>query len=205
MDIGTGIFLASLVLGAVGLFVATKDRWNWKKIFLWPLAVLVATFAIVSAGNYAYDLYKNRTEAPKKQTSLWEISLQATPADVKFAKGDPQSKIEDAWRYALDISDEEKGSYIVGFKDGKVRYIVFHGRPEHAPTISGVSPNSSLTEIEQLLGKPSNVSHSKDELQRVYSFDRFNFVATFSKNKIYGLGIYDPTTGPIKFKESSSE
>lgn len=204
MDVGTGIFLSSLFLGAVGLFVATKDRWNWKKIFLWPLGILVVILAIAYAGGYAYDQYKTRSVPPEKQTSLWGISLQATPADVKFAKGEPSSKLdEDTWRYLLSAGDEGNGSYIVRFKDGKVRFIIFDGPPLHAPAVSGVSPNSSLTEIEALLGKPSNVSHSKDELQRIYSFERFNFVAGFAKGQIYGLGIYDPTTGPVKFNENS--
>jgi hypothetical protein len=203
MDIGTGIFLSSLVLGAVGLFVATKDRWNWKKIFLWPLTVIVVVSAIISAGNYAHDTYKARLIDPEKETSLWGISLQATPADVKFAKGEPTSMDENTWVYVLDAGAKENGSYIVRFKDGKVRFIIFDGSPLHAPTVSGVSPYIDLSGVEALLGKPSNVSHSNDELKRLYSFDQFNFVVGFAKNQIYGLGIYDPTSGPLKFKEDS--
>ena len=32
MEIGTGIFLAAVILGFVGLFAVTKERWNWKQI-----------------------------------------------------------------------------------------------------------------------------------------------------------------------------
>ncbi len=34
MSIGTSIFLSVVLLSVVLLFITTKDRWNWKKIFL---------------------------------------------------------------------------------------------------------------------------------------------------------------------------
>jgi hypothetical protein len=36
MSIGLGIFLSSVLLGCVTLYIFTRDRWNWTKILLWP-------------------------------------------------------------------------------------------------------------------------------------------------------------------------
>jgi ABC-type nickel/cobalt efflux system permease component RcnA len=34
MDIGTAIFLSSLVFATVALYAITKDRWNWRHFAL---------------------------------------------------------------------------------------------------------------------------------------------------------------------------
>jgi len=37
MSVGTAIFFSAVLLAFVALYIATKDRWNWKKI-LWPFS-----------------------------------------------------------------------------------------------------------------------------------------------------------------------
>jgi hypothetical protein len=39
VELGTAIFLSALVLGVVGLYAVTKDRWNWRKIAFWSLGI----------------------------------------------------------------------------------------------------------------------------------------------------------------------
>ena len=48
MNVGDSIFLSALILGAVGLYAATKDRWNWKKLVKYVVGV--PTVLIVLAG-----------------------------------------------------------------------------------------------------------------------------------------------------------
>jgi hypothetical protein len=200
MELGTGVFLSAVFLGTVALFIVTKDRWNWKKVFLLPVVTILGLSVIGGTAVYFYNQYQSR---PVLQTTLWGIALGASPAEVKFLRGEPSERIsEDTWQFLLDrIIDQ--GSYFVRFKDGKVRFIVYHGPQLHAPTIAGISPYSSLQEIENKLGAPSFVSRSNDELRRWYSFDNFNVAALFEKGGVAAIGIYDAQTGPIRFQEEA--
>jgi len=51
MTLGLGIFLSLLFLGTIALFIATKDRWNWKKIILWPLASETLMYWVWAVGH----------------------------------------------------------------------------------------------------------------------------------------------------------
>ena len=52
MSLGLGIFLSSLFLGIIFLFVSTKDRWNWKKIlFIWPLCFVLIVGVVGGAAR----------------------------------------------------------------------------------------------------------------------------------------------------------
>ena len=65
MSLGMGIFLSSLVLGPIVLIIGTKDRWNWKKIILWPFAGLI----LMVLELWIYNIIEQR---PKVQTSFWD-------------------------------------------------------------------------------------------------------------------------------------
>lgn len=92
MELGTGIFLSAILLGLVWLYTATKDRWNWKKLTLWPMGILFGLAMVGGGGLYVNDWIENR---PYKETGFWGIQLGASPADVKFIKGKPNTSAED--------------------------------------------------------------------------------------------------------------
>lgn len=120
MTLGLGIFLSSLFFGTIALFIATKDRWNWKKIILSLLAILVVTLGLF----YAYFLYQ---DMPKIENSFWEIPLNATKADVKFMKGKPSETKDDVWRYIKkDTHGNWETIYIVQFDEDKVWSVSYY-------------------------------------------------------------------------------
>ena len=197
MELGTGIFLSAVFLGTVALFVATKDRWNWKKIFLWPLAIIFGIGIVGGFIAYLYDAYEDR---PAKITELWGISLNDSMADVKFKKGEPKERQDDneLWLY--------EGPYAVFFKNERVQSVAYFGPMYNAPTLKGFNHYDTLQEIETKLGPPSYISRSKDELQRAYSFDKFNILVHFKQGEMSLIGIYDPNVGGrFKFKEGPDE
>jgi hypothetical protein len=201
MELGTGIFLSTLFLGTVALFIATKDRWNWKKIFLWPLGIIVSLAVISGVVIYFHQQYENQ---PKKLTELWGVSLKDGMSEVKFKKGEPTSRPDsDLWVYRPYQTID--GNYVVYFKDNRVRAIIYFGPMYNGPSIAGVSNYDSPQDLDKKLGSPSFVSRSKDDLRRSFSYEEFNIVAQFESGKMSALGIYDPTSGPFRFKEESQD
>ena len=93
MTLGTGIFLAAIVMSLTALFIATKDRWNWKKILLWPLGICVAgglaMWGYIEYDNRADEARAIEKKGPTVQSSFWDIPLGATQDDVFFKKGKP--------------------------------------------------------------------------------------------------------------------
>lgn len=199
MELGTGIFLSAIFLGTVALFIATKDRWNWKKILLWPIGVIVALAVVGGSITYLYQQYEDR---PRKLNELWGISLTDTANDVKFKKGEPTTRLDnDLWVYRPYQTRE--GDYVVYFKNDRVRSIVYFGPMYDGPSVHGVGHYDSPQELDEKLGPPSYVSRSKDELRRAYSYEKFNVVVHFESGKMSALGIYDSASGPFRFKEES--
>lgn len=199
MELGTGVFLSAIFLGTVALYIATKDRWNWKKLLLWPFGIIIGLAVIGGSISYIYQQYENR---PKKLTELWGISLTDTAADVKFKKGEPTKRLDnDLWVYRPYQTME--GDYVVYFMNDRVRSVIYFGPMYNGPNVQGVGHYDSLPALETKLGSPSYVSRAKDELRRAYSFEKFNIVVQFAEGKASALGIYDPAAGPFKFKDES--
>lgn len=203
MELGTGIFLSAVFLGIVALFIATKDRWNWKKILLWPSSVLLALAVIGGAGLYLNEKYESR---PRKVTELWDISLTDTANDIKFKKGEPneRSKTDGLWM-AYKPYETLDGSYVIYFEDGsQIRSIVYFGPMYNGPRIPSVGHYDSPEELNSKLGQPSFISRSKNELKRILSYDKYNIVAQFEAGKLSAVGIYNPEFGPMRYEEEAS-
>src|SRR5207253_4773538 len=95
MSLGLGIFLSSLFLGTIVLFIITRERWRWKRIllgFMGFLAIFATTF-------YTYIVIQRM---PQVQNAAWGISLNTSKSDVKFLKGEPNEK-----EGAVSIFDSE--------------------------------------------------------------------------------------------------
>jgi len=252
MTTGDAIFLSSLFLGLIALYIVTRDRWNWKKLILWLLGVPVGLVVVLWTSIYVNermnkecDVSQNtqsclmtltglpqkeapQKEAPQKETQFWGIQLGATVADVRFAKGVPTDtdktgeKDAPGFFYQVDKKgDKYSAGYVVYFKKGKVREILFYLSPERdttdiealisvhhqsyaVPTIQGINLNSTLDQVINKFGQPSYISRSKDELSRIYSFEKYNVVFEFKKGQLAHFGIYDSSTGPVRFSDEAA-
>ncbi len=54
MSLGASIFVSVVLLSVVLLFIATKDRWKWKKIVLFFIAGLITMCVLVGCGFWLY-------------------------------------------------------------------------------------------------------------------------------------------------------
>jgi len=201
MELGTAVFLSAVLLSIVGLYAATKDRWNWKKILLWPLGVIVALAVLVGGGYY---IYYQIDQGPKPQTSFWDIPLDATEAEVRFLRGEPTKRVGTLWVYETKPSYGDSFSYVVRFADdGKLRYVMYLGSGSSMPYLQGISNYSSQETILEKFGKPTNTSTSKDGLKRLLSYATYNLVFELEQNHIRALGMYNGKGTPMRYSEEA--
>jgi hypothetical protein len=99
MDLGTGIFLSTLVMAVVALYGITKDRWNWRR-FAKRAALaclgLVLVGIVAGGGMYLYSLIP---VAVSRQTEYAGVRLGMSQDEVRYIKGLPQ------WVLAEDVPD----------------------------------------------------------------------------------------------------
>jgi len=125
MNLGLAIFLSSLILGLIWLYVNTKDRWNWKLIWkralkysLILILLLVVTTGVIQLVKYIqsknsepltdaqirYRIEKRFRDTedfiPTKVTRFWDVSLGAEKKDVIWNRGNPKvKKNKNLWLY----------------------------------------------------------------------------------------------------------
>lgn len=209
MSLGDGIFLGALFLGLVLLYIATKDRWKWKAIFRRGAFVIVGAIAVIGLGAFAYFKYSNWPEAA---TGLGGVRIGASPADVKFSKGEPskirsitltdpdgKSHDEPLWIY-----EGEHTYYVIYFGKGSVTRILAGGDRLYLPSIKGVSTYDSIESLISKLGEPSHVSRSKSDLERIYSFAKYNVAFTYSKGEMETVIVGVTQSWPSRFVEEAS-
>jgi hypothetical protein len=209
MSVGAAIFLSALLLSVVGLYAATKDRWNWKRIAKWAFAAPIALALVLWGSSWVYFKFQER---PALQTEFEGLRLGATESDVLFLKGKPYAVHESSkeqWAYFAnsDSAQSERAFLIISFRDGKVRCIRYTETTTegHRPRLLGFTIGSKYEDIVERLGKPSNVSTSKDDLSRVASFAEYNAFFEFEKGRVTEYGIFDNKTGPIRLSNEAGQ
>ncbi|WP_035384251.1 hypothetical protein [Ferriphaselus sp. R-1] len=199
MEVGTGIFLASLVLGLVLLYGQTKDRWGWKKILVRVLWGSIALGCLTALLIWIYGKYETRVMA---QTEFLSIVLGDKAPDVKFKKGNPSAEDGQVWLYRNSSSENEA---VVIFKGTEVKGVLYVGSCSYCYKISGLGIGTDYTELREKLGDPTSVAISPDQLRRLASFERWNLVFQLKENRVNAFGIYDPKFGPIVFSKQTSD
>jgi len=206
MTLGLGIFLSSLFLGIIYLFVSTKDRWNWKKIlFIWPLYFVLVVGVIGGAGFYIYNYYESKT---KIYDTYLNISLNASENDLIFIKGDGYDvKKYDSGKNNIYIAYQEnkKNEYThnIRLKEGKVwRISCSSNRSYDCPPINKISLNYTTSEVEERLGKPDYESSNDDSTERLWVYERLNVYMNLKQGKIVSIGIFDPSLGLPKYADT---
>jgi hypothetical protein len=207
MDIALAIVVSVALLSVVLLFVATKDRWNWKRITAIVIGAPAVVALLATCGVVAYDRYQN---LPRAQLSFEEVPLLASRADVRFLKGEPNADMSgvEEWVWALPVQrgmlnqgPVRKASLSVTFwKDsvGRVAFIADTGRTE-SPWLLGFHLGSSYEDVFEKLGQPSFVSTSKDGLLRILTFATFNVFFAFERGRVTAYGITAGRNGPVRF------
>ena len=203
MTLGEGIFLSTLVLSLTALFIVTKDRWKWKKILLWPTAILVGIAALAGGGVYVTSLIPMK---PKVEEIFWGITLNASKADLKFMKGEPTKTEDDGWTYE---TKKEYGNdwsvYRISFRDNKIRYVLYSGSNWlDSPALQEIRLNDSSQKVHSKFGEPSHTAISDDQLRRIYSYDNYHVFFMLERDQVQAYGIFNPAFEPLQFSKESN-
>lgn len=201
MSIGTGIFLGSLALALVVLFLGTKDRWRWRRIIFFTTATVVVV-GLGLAGAISY--FGGPLEGPLD--SIWGIRLGVNKADMLFGKGQPArgTQEDDVWMY-LRAAGSQEGIISVFFDaDGEVGRISywskFGGFGE--PQLATVGIAAPLTELTTSFGEPQRTDERPDSLERIFVYSEPPVFFKVARGRVESFGIYDPAFGPETYDRS---
>jgi hypothetical protein len=200
MTTGEGIFYGLVFIGFIWLYVATRDRWKWKRIAKWSLLALL--LPIITGG--AWLAYSNYMEnQPRYQSEFWGITPGALKSEIIFQKGLPSKDDDESLSYsdadstvAYDIRMTESG------KARSVLAIVDVNRSYALPSIQGIHSYSSLADIESKFGKAEHISSNKSGTRRLLNYLKYGIVVGMEQGKVTAVGVLDPKEGPLSFKDN---
>lgn len=204
MSVGTGIFLSSIFLGFIILFVFTKDRWKWKKIALWTVGVLVSLVGVFAGWIYV-DSYLSGL--PKLQQAYWDIPIAAKKGDVRLLKGKPSQELQELEdRNPTLVYTSGGASYWAAFKGDSLIFVACTAEDSwRCERLQGIGIGDSYREIKDKFGEPSHISISSDELTRMVSYEDYGVFFSLSANKVEVFGMYQPSFGPMEFAQKDDQ
>jgi hypothetical protein len=212
MTTGEGIFWGAVVVGLIGLYVATKDRWKWKRIVKWIGIALLIPIAGV-AGWLGWTQWEE--SRPRLETSMYGISVGEPIDDVIYKKGRPDKETKNCPNETPECTDtviwEYKPNndvfYVVSFKEAKVRWIAAHvinGSRYNLPTFRGMSNYWGQADVEKLYGTPTKVSVSGDKSMRLVSFVDYGVFFTFVRDELISVGVMEHHGKPLSFASEAT-
>jgi len=186
MSLGAGIFLASIVLGTVALFIA-KDRWPWVRLALGSLGAIVV---IVSAA-YFWGWPSTRARV---QQELLGIRIGEAQADLKFRKGRATPISGSLWRY--EKNEGAAAPVMVTFTNEIVSSVYYDPPSGFSDSvgIDGIRSESAFEDVVARFGEPTEMRPADPEgYVRHYYFDAYHVFFVLSENTVRSYGIFDPT------------
>lgn len=202
MSLGTSIFLSSLLLGLIYLYIKTKDDWNWKKIFI-AIAVIVSLLvAVILIAVYwdkvfggAHD-FENKKEHSGLIKSYRGVFIGDKLSDVQFKFG----KLEEIKSTEKDSDTniywvEEKFLVFVSKKSNKVDFIVALCEKGIQDKFNGIGCDDSGEKLEKTFGKNLTIQcntsdDSSNRFTRVYDVPKYATRYYLEKNKVESIMFY---------------
>jgi hypothetical protein len=192
MNLGTGIFLSSVFLGLVWLFLGTKDRWNWPRIV--KVLAAFAVVAVLAAASISHVRYREEAEQYRKdrntQKSFCGLRIGQSKNDVKSIKGAPSEEAEDQWLYSVPDLGYRLGGYsvVVSFKEGKVSSIQAITEDEgFYGSLFGITMWQSMDSVVETHGDDYEESFSEDGLQKAIYYKDLGALYQFREGAVRSM------------------
>jgi hypothetical protein len=203
MSIGTGIFLSSLLLGIIYLFLKTRNDWNWRKILIIFAFISVAVMAIILIAVFWNEWFKKSSDADAeiKYSGLIQsyqgVSLGDKFSDLEFKYG------------KLKSQGKTFGNVPFYTVDSKPNLVIYKNESSDSVDFLGVECAGSKDSFngikcgmnsEELLKKhgdkvkiwcPKELAKN-DDPYRVYGIQEFGTRFVLGKNQVDHIRIYKP-------------
>jgi hypothetical protein len=215
VDLGTGIFLSSVVLAVVLLYGITKDRWSWRRIVKRTALVLLCTIVLGTVIGVGIYQWQQLPQKPERQTSYAGLRLGMTQDEVTYVKGYPPFiLIEDedkGFVQSVDATKLEKGKHVNDYQlwsyGANEHYINVIFNPTRTavvnitcvslktrfdcPYLAGVQDGDSEQDVLRKLGTPtsSKIEGSTKEM----TYRDLNVRVRLTKERVYMLAVRDPS------------
>lgn len=214
MSIGTGIFLSSLLLGLIYLYVKTKDTWNWKKIFIGIISFAAILLVSILIAVYWDNFFKKSDDfnSDREYSGLIQsyqgISLGDKISNLEFKYG--RLKFEGKTQGNVPIYTIEAKPNLVIYKRESSDSVSFIGIDcsNTLDSFNGIKCGTSADELLKKHGKKVKIwcpkELAKDENPyRIYDMVEFGTRFYLSKNEVSHLRIYSPDDmkNPSSLKE----
>jgi hypothetical protein len=214
MEIGTAIFLSSIIVAVVLLYGFTKDRWSWRRIIFRSLAGMLLLAVVGAAAIFAAQ-YWDQFFFPvtlDRQTEYGGLRLGMSRDEVRYIKGLPTDLVTNDMDQATQtfgvikqselpkektINDYQLWSYEaykhsihVDFGRGPtVLSIACYSDDKlyHCPAIGGVQDGTSETDLLRRLGTPT-----KSQIRgatKTINYDEIGVEFNLEKESVYRLAI----------------
>lgn len=197
MSIGLGIFLGSVYLGTVFLYVHTRDRWDWSSIVrrcLTFIGIAGVAVAVGFAGLAAFERWEAR---PKTILAVGAVTVGEPWSDVVFKLGEfRQEDIRSVRKHADEIGFRHVSLPISVFvRQGTVSYIVYHCTERaHPMPVNGVGCGDDGSKVYEKFGSKVRVlCHKGDDASvlqlRVFDVADYGTRYVMRSNKVTAIAV----------------
>ncbi len=206
MSLGTGVFLGSLFLGTVLLYLWTREVWNWRKVLKRLALASTALVLLVVAGVIGSFVYEKWRDRPQVVTGMLGVGLGERMSDVIFRQGEysrrpPKTGADHNIEHYLN----EERRVLLRVKDGKVVAIWYFCKDSgDYGSVSEIYCGDKGEKILERFGEKTRVLCSKEnQYRRAYEVATLgiryslvqNKVTTFSaanRNEVETTGDFQP-------------
>lgn len=187
MELGQSGFLSVVFLGLVVLYIATMDRWNWKKIILLVIGIPV----VIGLGFVAWVwVGMELDKRPVIHNELWSIKLGMPKSEVKYLKGKPSKIDGKSWTYDV-TEDDLSNTYRIIFEKEKVSRI--DSFSSLLPPAFGVNYYEGEKSIRERFGEPDKEEINKASTSKLLVFKKYQVWFGLSKDRVEAFGVMTPS------------
>lgn len=202
MSLGTSIFLSSLLVGLIYLYVKTKEDWNWKRIASVIIGIFVLLLISIMIAVFWDKVIPGSRDvnAGKKYSGLIKsyqgVSIGDKLSDINFKFGKleeikPTKKDSDTNIYWV----EDRLLIFVSNKSNKVDYIVALCEKGIPDNFNGIECNDTGEKLEKTFGKNLVIQCTTNEggsnsFTRVYDVPKYATRYYLEKNRVESIMFY---------------
>lgn len=202
MSLGTSIFLSSLLVGLIYLYVKTKEDWNWKRIASVAIGILALLLISILIAVFWDKVIPGSSDVNtgKKYSGLIKsyqgVSIGDKLSDINFKFGKleeikPTKKDSETSIYWV----EDKFLIFVSNKSNKVDYIVALCEKGVPDKFNGIECNDVGEMLEKTFGKNLVIECTTNEggpnsFTRVYDVPKYATRYYLEKNRVESIMFY---------------